>query len=171
MEKFLNPIEVLKEINLTEEMSAADFGCGSGGWAIPLAQTVTDGRVYAIDILGEPISALKARIKIENITNIAPMLSNIERGVDLLDESLDLVLMTNFLFQVSDKKKVMDEAKRVLKTGGKVLVVDWQPNATLGPKEGRIAVEEVKKLAEASGLKLEKEFTASPYHYGLIYVK
>ena len=49
-------------------MIAADFGCGSGGWAIPLAKKLEEGKVYAIDILEEPLSALRARAKLEKIT-------------------------------------------------------------------------------------------------------
>lgn len=168
---FLEPEEVLKEMILKDDMVVADFGCGSGGWAIPLAKKIIDGKVYAIDILQEPLSALRLKAKTEGLTNIATVLADIERGTDLLDESLDLVLLTNLLFQVSDKKKVLTEAKRVLKSGGRILVIDWQPKAVMGPKEGRVDVEEIKKIAGELGLNVEKEFAASPYHYGLILVK
>ena len=40
----------------------------------------------------------------------------------------------------------------------------------LGPKE-KVSAEEIKKIAEELGLKLEKEFEAGPYHFGLILVK
>jgi ubiquinone/menaquinone biosynthesis C-methylase UbiE len=168
---FLEPEEVLKELKLQEDIVVADFGCGSGGWAIPLAKQIIDGKVYAIDILQEPLSALRMKAKTEEINNIATVLADVERGTDLLDESLDLVLLTNLLFQVDDKKKVLSEAKRVIKPGARILIVDWQPKAQMGPKEGRVDVEEIKKIAQELGLSVEKEFAASPYHYGLILVK
>ncbi|PIP24588.1 MAG: hypothetical protein COX33_01180, partial [Candidatus Nealsonbacteria bacterium CG23_combo_of_CG06-09_8_20_14_all_36_125] len=51
--EFLNPSEVLKQLNLKKNMVAADFGSGSGGWAFPLAKKLEEGKVYAIDILEE----------------------------------------------------------------------------------------------------------------------
>jgi len=152
-------------------MIAADFGSGSGGWAFPLAKKLEEGKVYAIDILEEPLSALRAKSKLEKIFNIETIKSNVEKGSKLFSESCDLVLMTNLLFECEDKKKVIEEGKRVLKPGGKILVVDWKLDAPLGPKKSRVSAEEVKKIAEEIDLKLEKEFEAGSYHYGLLFSK
>lgn len=169
MQGFLNPVEILKEITLRRNMTAVDFGCGSGGWVIPLAKEIEEGKVIAVDILEEPLSALKSRAKLEKINNIETMLGDTEKGTDVLDKSADLVLMTNLLFECEDRKKVLEEGKRVLKNKGKILIVDWRPDAPLGPKEGRISAEEVKETAADTGFKLKKEFEAGSYHYGLIF--
>lgn len=173
MEGFLNPQEVLNELELEGQMIAADFGSGSGGWAIPLAKKLKFGKVYAIDVLEEPLSALKSKAKVAKVYNIQTIRSNIEgkEGAKLPDLSCDLVLITNFLFQVKDKNKIFTEAKRVLKKNGKILVVDWLPEAPQGPKEGRISPDEVKKITKNLNLKPEKEFRAGLYHYGLIFIK
>jgi len=169
--KFLNPFKILNLLDLKENFIAADFGSGSGGWAIPLAKGLENGKVYAIDILEEPLSALKSRAKFEKVLNIETIKSDIEKTSKLFKDYCDLVLMTNLLFEVEDKTKVLEEGKRVLKEGGKILIVDWKKEAPLGPKEGRISAKEVKELAKKTGLKLEKEFEASIYHWGLILVK
>ena len=171
MESFLNPSEVLKHLELRKEMIAADFGSGSGGWAIPLAKRLEEGKVYAIDILEEPLSALKDKAKLERILNIAAIKSDVEKKVDVPSESCDLVLITNLLFQVEDKKSVLKEGKRVLRPEGKILIVDWQIDSPLGPKEGRISSKEVKEIDKEVGLKVEGEFEAGPYHWGLILAK
>lgn len=171
MNGFLSPSEVLKQLKLKKEMTAADFGSGSGGWVIPLARILEEGKVYAVDILAEPLSALRAKAKLEKILNIETVLTDIEKGTEIQGESLDLVLATNLLFQCGDKKSVLEEGKRVLKRGAKLLVVDWKKDSSLGPKEGRVSADEVKKIAEEIGLKLEKEFDAGGYHYGLILLK
>ncbi len=171
MEGFLNPQEVLKELKLKEDMVAADFGCGSGGWVIPLAKKLEEGKVYAIDILEEPLSALRARAKLEKIVNIATIKADVEKGVDILDESIELVLMTNLLFECQDKKLVLAEGKRVLEKGGKILVVDWQKDNPLTKEIEKVSFQEIKKIAKELNLKVEKEFEAGAYHYGLILVK
>lgn len=173
MNGFLNPNEVLKMLNLNKNMIAADFGCGSGGWTMPLAKRLEDGLVYAIDILEEPLSALRGKITLEKISNIRIIRSDMEskQGSTLSDSSVDLVLMTNLLFQIEDKKAVFAEAKRILKKEGRILVIDWKKETSLGPENERVSEEEVKKLAEEIGLKLEKEFEAGTHHYGLVFNK
>jgi ubiquinone/menaquinone biosynthesis C-methylase UbiE len=170
MQEFLNPSEVLKEIRLKRNMTAIDFGCGSGGWVIPLAEKLEEGKVMAVDILEEPLSALKARVKLEKISNVEIIRADIEKGTDIFENSADLVLMTNLLFQSENKEKVLEEGKRVLKKGGKILVVDWKKDAVLGPLE-KISKEEIKAIAETLKLKIEKEFDAGNFHWGLILKK
>jgi len=180
MEEFLNPSEILKKLNLRKEMVACDFGCGSGGWVIPLAKILEDGQVFAIDILEEPLSALRSRAKLEKLSNIDAIKANVEKGVSLLSNSCDLVLMTNLLFQVrttpdvdgetSGVKRVLEEGKRILKKGGRILLVDWKPGISLGPKE-KVSMEEIIEIASELDFKLETKFNAGPYHYGLILVK
>ena len=171
MNGFLNPIEVLKQLKLREDMVAADFGSGSGGWALPLAKKLEDGKVYVVDILEESLSALKAGAKLAKISNIQTILADIEKVKEIFEESCDLVLMTNLLFQCEDKKNVLTEGRRILKKGGRILVVDWKKDAVLGPEEGRALPEEVKEAALDLNLRIEKEFDAGPYHYGIILVK
>jgi ubiquinone/menaquinone biosynthesis C-methylase UbiE len=171
MEGFLKPEEILGRLNLQKTMTAADFGCGSGGWSIPLAKILSEGRVYSIDVLEGPLFVLNNSAKAAGLVNIQTMNSNVESGTKLVSGSCDLVLMTNLLFQCEDRKGVLNEGKRVIKPGGKILAVDWKKNPGFGPRERAASLEEVKIIAAGLGLKVENEFVASPYHWGLILVK
>ena len=171
MEGFLNPPEVFKKLKLHKNMIAADFGSGSGGWAIPLAKILEEGKVYAIDVLEEPLSALRGRLRIEKIFNIEVRKADVEKRTFLLADSCDLVLMTNLLFECEDKKKVIAEGKRVLKKEGRILVVDWEKDNPLTPQVEKVPIEDIKKIAKELDLKIEKEFKAGLYHWALILVK
>lgn len=173
MPKFIEPIETLNRLDLRDDMVAADFGCGSGGWVIPLAKRLEQGIVYAIDLQEEMLSVLESRLKSENIQNIRKVLSDIEdkKDLKLSPLSCDLILMTNLLFQVEDKKQIFKQASRILKQNGRILVVDWKPNNLLEPKKGKVSAEEVKKIAEEFNLELKKEFSAGDYHYALVFGK
>jgi ubiquinone/menaquinone biosynthesis C-methylase UbiE len=171
MEGFLEPGEVLNKLDLRKDMIAADFGSGSGGWVLPLAKKLEDGKVYSIDILEDPLSALKAKANLDKISNIETIESNIEKTSKLLTSTCDLVLITNLLFEVEDKKFVLEEAKRVLKPEGEILVVDWKKDVLLGPKGREVSLNEIKKIAEELDLKLEKEFDAGLYHWVLLFKK
>src|SRR3972149_9691118 len=113
MSDFLNPAEILGKIKLRNDMVAVDFGCGSGGWVLPLAKILEkspsdskQGRIYAIDVLEEPLSALKSSVEFQKISNIIIVRSNVEdkNGAKIQDGVADLVLMTNLLFQVDSIK-------------------------------------------------------------------
>lgn len=169
---FINPKQILREyLELKRDMIAADFGCGGGQWAVELAEILELGKVYAIDLLDEPLSATRSLAKINNLENIETVKGDIEKLIPrLLSESLDLVLMTNLLFQIKDKKPVFEEAKRVLKPGGKILVVDWKEGVSIGPAQ-KLPIGELKTLAAESGFSPASEFSAGNFHYGLVFEK
>lgn len=168
---FLDPNEILNQLPFEKNMVAVDFGCGSGGWAIPLAQKLTDGIVYAIDIQESTLSAMMGKANLQGISNIKKILADIERGVKQMENnSADLILMTNLLFQVDDKEAVFKEAKRILKENGKILVIEWGMESPFGPlQESRVSSGRVQEIAEKAGFVLEKKIETSGYHYGLLF--
>jgi len=170
---FLNPNKILDELDIKGNMIVADFGCGSGGFTIPLAKKIDEGLVYGIDIMESPLSVLKSRTRLENINNIKIIKTNLEspRGSTIEGGSVDMVFIPNVLFQVDNKSAIILEAIRILKNSGKLIIIDWLTKATQGPEEGRISKEEVIRLATDQGIKFEKEFDAGKYHYGLIFIK
>ena len=173
MENFLNPQRVLSQLLLESNMVAADFGSGAGFWAVPLAKMLREGQVYAIDAQKEPLSVLQSALRPQRILNIKTIQSNLEEkgGSKLRDSSLDLVLMTNILFQIENKKAVFGEASRILKTGGKLLVVEWLPKTSFGPDKGRVMKETIKKMATEARCNFAKEIDAGSSHYGLLFEK
>lgn len=172
MPSFVDPTEVLNQLGLKSDVVAADFGCGSGGWVLPLAALLEKGRVFAVDIQTEPLSALAGKAKAKKLKNIQTVLGDVEKGgLKIPDNFCDWVLATNLLFQAQDKLAVFREAKRVLKPWGKVLVVDWQANAALGPKMPVPTREAIRELGKSAGFAVEKDFLAGDYHYVLVFTK
>jgi len=171
MESFADPKQILEQLKLSEKMIAADFGCGSGGWTIPLAKLLEKGKVYAIDVQGEPLSALRARANLEKVGNIEIIVADVEKGTPLPSATADIVLITNLLCQCYDKTGVIAEAKRVLKPNGKMLIVDWSEDNPLTPSLEKVNFENLKFFAKSHDLKVEKEFEAGNYHSALILVK
>lgn len=173
MEGFLNPNEILEQLHLQDDMIVAEFGCGSGNFAIALAKKLVEGRVYGLDVQAEVLSALQGKARSERISNIETIQCDLEQeaGSTLPNEFLDLVLIPNVLFQAEDKKAIIKEAERILKKGGQLLIIDWKKAPKFGPKNGRISAEEVKSIAEGLDLKLEKEFDAGSFHYALLFKK
>ena len=169
MDRFLNPDKVLNELELSSDMIAADFGCGSGGFTLALAKVLKDGLVHGLDVQESPLSYLKGCCIRENINNVKLSRCNLEKekGSRLSDSSIDFILIANSLFQTEDKNAIISEAKRVLKREGKLLIIDWLSDLV----QNRISPEKVKKIAQELRLRLEKEFKPGNYHFGLIFEK
>lgn len=171
---FLNPNQILEQLNLKENITAADFGCGSGGWTIPLAKFLERGKVYALDILPEPLAVLKNKISLEGLTNVKVKQSDLEKekGSGLPNNHFDLVLIPNILFQSKNKKAIIVEAKRIVKQIGQIVIIDWKKESPFGPNKKNIAlVAEIKKIAKTIGLKEKQTLNAGDYHYCLVFGK
>lgn len=153
-------------------MTAVDFGSGSGGWTLPLLKILENGFVFAVDILEEPLSALRGKARSLGLNNIRTIIGDIEESIpEISNQTCDFALITNVLFQVEDKAAAFKEISHILKTDGKLLVVDWLPEAALGPKEGKISVQEVKDIAAKFHLRFENALPSEVYHYALLFVK
>ncbi len=164
MSDFLNPLKVIEKLSLREEMDVVDFGCGSGGWVIPLAKKIKNAKIYAIDILEPALSALKGNAEMERVYNIRTIRCDVERGVELRSESIDLVIASNLFFQVEDKEAVIKEALRVLRREGEMIVVDWII------KEDN-AESKLHKKIEENGFKFIKKIEAGKSHFANLYEK
>lgn len=173
MPDFLKVEDVLNEIELKEDMLGAEFGCGSAIFTIILARRLNKGRVYALDIQEEKLSALKGKLSVQKINNVHTILCDLEanKGSTLRDNYLDIVLIPNILFQSEDRYGIINEANRILKTGGQLLIIDWLKAGSFGPRGNLVSPDEVKKIAETLGLSLKKEFATGDYHYALLFVK
>lgn len=173
MPDFLKLDEVLKELNIKEDMVAAEFGCGSAHFTIAIANRLKKGRVYALDIQEEKLSAVKGKLALEKINNVFLILCDLEanKGSTLPDNAVDIVLIPNVLFQAEDKYAIVNEAKRILKSGGQLLIIDWLKSIPSTPKTGVVSPDEIKKMADSLGLSFKKEFQAGDYHFALLFTK
>lgn len=172
---FLNPKEIIKQLDIKKNMVIADFGCGAGYFAIPLAKLVGgQGEVYALDILDTALESVQSRAKLEGLFNIETKFCNLEtkNGSGLKDNSVDMVLLANILFQSSKKSDIIKEAERILKKSGKLVIIDWKPNQPMGPPENLVvSLDSVKKTAKDLGIKFKREFPVDKYHWGVIFIK
>jgi len=151
----------------------ADFGSGSGHYTLLLAEIVgNSGRVFAFDIQKELLSRIKKSAFELNFENVHCVWADLDEpnSTSLKEDSLDRIFITNILFQVEDRKALIREAKRILKPGGKVLVVDWSESfAGLGPKEADVLKMKVaEQIFTEEGFSVEKGIEAGEHHYGFV---
>lgn len=174
--ELINPKKLLEQGGLKAGETVADLGCGSSGhFVFPAAHLVGEnGRVYAVDILPAILQGIESRARIEGLSNITSVWTDLERpGALQIEGGADVALLVNTLFQVKDAATVIKEAARILKPGGTLLVAEWKATSTpLGPQAMmRIDSGKVKEWAQGAGLVFGREFEAGPYHYGFVFKK
>jgi ubiquinone/menaquinone biosynthesis C-methylase UbiE len=174
--KFINPEEVIAQMGIQPTDAVADFGCGTGYFSFPIAKKVAgEGKVYALDILPQKLETIESQAKILGLTNVVTQRVNLEKigGSKLESESVDWVLLVDILFQNNNKDDIFSEAKRVLKNGGKILVVEWNhSDSSMGPEQSlRIPKKNMSEIIQNNSLTVIKEIQAGDFHYGLILAK
>jgi ArsR family transcriptional regulator len=104
---------------LDENWVVGDLGCGAGQLTEALAPCVA--QVIGVDESGPMLQAASKRLQgVENVT-LRP--GTIE-ALPIEDATLDVAILFLVAHFISDPAKVMREIRRVLKPGGRLLVVD-----------------------------------------------
>jgi ubiquinone/menaquinone biosynthesis C-methylase UbiE len=170
---FAHPAHNAVRLGIEPGMSVADFGAGSGAYIWPIAESLANsGHLYAIDVQQDLLRRIHNEAQKRGITNVKIIWADLEKpkSSKIASHSLDVVLVSNLLFQIEDKRAVFAEAKRVLKEGGKLAVIDWSDSFNMmGPhKKDVVTKEEGKKLLEECGFKADFEFAAGAHHWGLV---
>lgn len=171
---FSDPRSNVLQLGLRDAMKVGDFGAGSGHFSIAAAGIVgPSGRVYAIDVQEDILKHLKDSAERANAWNVETIWGNFEkeRGTKLRDQSLDAAILSNTLFQLEDKTAAVKEIKRVLKSGGKLLVADWAgAYGGMGPSPEHVVTEhEAEELFITGGFYKLKDFRAGPHHYAIVF--
>ncbi|MEX0918602.1 MAG: class I SAM-dependent methyltransferase [Candidatus Paceibacterota bacterium] len=172
---FTDPEQVINKLDLAPEAVVADFGSGPGAYTFALARKLSAGRVYAVDIQKDLLEKLRREARAAHLGNIEIIWGEISRvgGVKLADAKLDAIVVSNVLFQIDAKYQLVLEAKRLLKPGGRLLLVDWSESFShLGPRpEEVVPAAAAEQIFTEAGLTAGEPFSAGPHHYGIIFTK
>ncbi|OGI71100.1 hypothetical protein A3B84_03005 [Candidatus Nomurabacteria bacterium RIFCSPHIGHO2_02_FULL_35_13] len=170
---FTDPVKNLKALGLRENMIVADLGAGSGFYTIPAAKMVPMGKVYAIEIQKDFLTTIRNKGIEARLNNLECLLGDVEKmgGTKIKDKIVDAVIASNILFQVEDKEKFLEEAKRILKSGGELLLVDWSDNSSpIGPGFDKvISKSKAREMLEEKGFIWQRDIDAGAHHYGIIF--
>lgn len=173
---FANPEANIAALGVYEGMIVADLGAGTGAYTIPLAERVGEtGRVYAVEVQKEFLSNIKTAAASRGLKNVELLWGDIERlgGTKIKDECVDAVVISNVLFLAESKEGLLREARRILKTGGKLLLIDWSDSFNnLGPSPKMVVTKgEALTLCVAEGFVLKSDVPVGEHHYGLLMLK
>ncbi len=131
------------------------------------------GRVYAVDIQEDILKHVSDKVRERGLRNVETVWGNFEKlgGTTLNDRSLDAVILSNTLFQLEHKEGAIAEIRRILKPGGRLLVIDWAgAYGGMGPLPHHVVSEHAaEELFITAGFHKVKDFRAGPHHYSIVF--
>jgi ubiquinone/menaquinone biosynthesis C-methylase UbiE len=174
--RFSHPVRNIASLGITPGMKVADFGSGNGAYTLAIAESlVNSGHVYAIDVQRGLLRKIKSDANKHGCKNVEIIWGDLEYlgATKIADGTLDMVLISNLLFQINDKGAVLREAWRVLKQAGRLVIIDWSDSfGGMGPQEVDVVTKEnAESLATSCGFETVRAFSAGSHHYGLIFSK
>ena len=172
--RFLEPKKILRQVGVEQDMTVADLGCGSGYMTFEAARLCgTSGKIYAVDVQKSVLSGIKSDIALFGARNVKPVWANLEilNSTKIKEGSVDIVFLVMILYQSKLHVKILEEAKRVLKPEGKLLIVDWKREGIpFGPEiKDRVVYDVIKRQAENTGFRFIKNIKTEKYHFGIIF--
>jgi len=173
---FSDPQHNLKQLGLHEGDIVVDLGAGTGAYTVAAARDVGgSGRVYAVEVQKDFLQKIKDVANDAGFSNVETLWGDIERvgKTKIGDRIADAAIIANVLFQIEDTGGTLEEVNRILKPGGRVLVVDWKDSyGGMGPQAGDILVyDDAKRMFAEAGFTFLKNIDAGDHHYGFIVKK
>ncbi len=166
--EYLNPELIWEKAAIDNPAVLIDIGAGTGFFALLFSRKMKKGKVYACDISDELLAWMKDNLPEESKGVVVPVKME-ERSVPLPDCIADLVYMINLHHELEDPPRILEEARRLLVKGAKLMIIDWKREETPEgpPLELRVTEETIEAQMLAGGFANITRHDVLPYHYFL----
>jgi len=162
------PHEVITALKLAPDAAVADIGSGTGYFAARLAHFVPKGRVYGVDTEPDMVKYLAERARREGLANLVSLAGAPDDP--RLPAKVDLILMVDVYHHIAGREKYFRKLQGSLKAGGRIAVIDFREEATMGPpKRERISAARVRAELAQAGYALAEEHGFLPNQYFLVF--
>ena len=141
--------------HLLPPLDVADIGCGEGYLAVEMAAWARG--VVGVDRSDDVLERAKALASRRHVTNVEWRKGDLAR-LPLREAAVDLALLSQALHHASDPERALADAVRILRPGGRLLVMDLKAHdqtwvrARFGDRRLGFSVDELQALLSAAGL-------------------
>lgn len=168
--RWQNPEAILADVGLRPGDTFIDIGCGEGFFSLPAARLVGQrGMVYGLDVNAKALGNLKEKADAAGLNNLSLTVGEGEKTI-LCGTCADIIFFGMVLHDFLEPAKVLMNARKMLKPGGRLINLDWkkEPMEVGPPSQVKFSQQVASRLVEAAGFKVETIKEAGPYHYLII---
>lgn len=164
-DEWQQPEKIMDVIGIKPGMVIGEPGAGGGYFTFKLAKRVgPKGRIYANDISENSLIKIEEKCKEEKIENIITILGETEDPL-LPEKQMDMVIMVYVFHDLSSPVPFLNNLKKSLKPGAKLVFVERDPDKTDSNYEKNhfYNKEKIVQLTKEAGFKLVKIETFLKY--------
>lgn len=157
---------------LTPAGTVADLGAGTGYYTFRMVRRVPQGKVYAVEVQDEFITALKDRVKKEGASNVA-VVKGSETTPNLPDTSIDLAIMVDVYHELAYPQEMLRALHKALRRNGGLLLLEYRAEDPSIPIKAlhKLSVAQAKKELGANGFVLAEKKDFLPIQHYLLFRK
>lgn len=171
-EKEENTNTLIKNMRIQPTDIIADIGAGSGYHVFKMAPLATKGKVFAVDIQIEMLTAIINNKKYEENKNVE-IVEGSEKSVNLKENTIDKVLMVDVYHEFSFPKEMLSSIYTSLKKDGEIFLIEYRL------EDDRVPMKKIHKMTErqavkefkAAGFKLKENITNLPWQHCMVFIK
>ena len=138
---FLSPRQLIKWLELKDNMNVMELGPGPGYFSLKVAQMLTNGKLVLADIQKEMLDYARKRAEKKGLNNVEYYLCD-GNSFQFEENTFDRIFMVTVLGEVENKDAYMEEFYRILKKGGMLSISE------LAGDPDKMTTNEIKQLAE-----------------------
>jgi len=171
-ERLVPPEALISQMPIQKNHTLLDVGAGSGFFTIPMAES-TSGKVYAMDPDERMLSVIATKAQEKGLTNIELLQDSIE-NLSIQNNSVDFVMASLILHEVSSLTKALANIVAVLKPGGHLLCLEYEKDDLIiegPPMSIRIGSAELEKALSSMGFELVRTTKINDAIYTVLAVK
>jgi ubiquinone/menaquinone biosynthesis C-methylase UbiE len=145
-------VNLLRPANLPLGGTWADFGAGSGAFALALRELIgPNAIIYAVDKDRGALRKLESahRLRFHSEENLISLNQDFARSLDL--PALDGVVMANSLHYFKDKEKILRHVREFLKPNGALLLIEYNVDSGNMWVPHPLSFETYRRLAPRAG--------------------
>ena len=164
------PDEIIRALALKPDAVVADIGAGTGYLAVRVARAAPKGRVYGVDLEQDMVRYLAERAKREKLDNLVAIAGTPDSP--RLPAAVDLAILLDVYHHIDDRERYFRALAEKLKPGGRIAVIDFLPDAPMGPpRSARVPAAEVQREFAAAGYHFVQKHEFLPHQYFLVFAR
>ncbi len=169
-EKEESTAEMIRALQLNQEMVVADLGCGVGYHALQMAPSVK--QVLCVDIQDEMLRQLKQRAATNHISNLTLIKGKLD-DPKLPANAVDLILLVDAYHEFSEPELMLKKMRASLTDIGVIVLVEFRAEDKSVPikKDHKMSKQQILKEMTANRFKLTRSYDHLPWQHMMFFEK